>query len=111
MMFKININEFKHLVIFQKFKSTIDDDGFPKEEWVDTYKTRARISNTSGKEFQSSDGTANSISTKFTTRYIKNANIEVQDRIIFNNNIYNITYINNIQEECRYIEIVAERMI
>lgn len=110
-MFVINPGEFKHLIIIQKVNFTNDDDGFLKEEWVDIQKTRARIVNTSGKEFQSSDGTANSISTKFTIRYSKNTNIDVKDRIIFNNNIYNIIYINNIQEECKYLEIVTERVL
>lgn len=107
-MFKINPGEFKHPVIIQSLEITKDQDGFEVEEWQDLFKPRAKINNTTGKEFQAGASENAIITTKFTIRASRAYNVTNRDRIVYNNNVYDIKYVNNILENHIYLEIVAE---
>lgn len=111
-MYIINPGEFKHLIKIERLikDENTDDDGFINRRWYELLTCRAKIVNTSGKEFQLNGGTSSSITSKFTIRANRKFSIQATDRILYNNNYYNILYPNDIMENNIYLEIVAEKV-
>lgn len=105
--FKINTSEFRHPIKFQRFEE-INNFGIIQENWIDLYSTRAKINNTTGKEFIANNGITSSVTTRFTIRYNHIHKLTTKDRLIYKDKVYNITYINNILEKNNYLEIVGE---
>jgi len=107
-MYKINPGEFKHFIEIQTLKPGVDEDNIPCEVWDKLIITKAKIVNVSGKEVQLSDSISSSNSKRFIIRYL---NIDTEDttkyRLMYKE-AYNITYISNIQEADKYLEIIAE---
>lgn len=104
----INSGEFRHIIQIQKHTPTLDDDGIPIGKWDTVYECKAKIINTSAKEYILNQGTVGEDTKKFTIRYPKSISITNEDRLIYNNIIYNISYASDIQELHKYLEIVAE---
>lgn len=107
-MFKINPGELRHLIIIQNLTISKDNDGFEVESWQDLFSARAKINNTTGKEFQAGMSENSSVTTKFTIRSSRAYNVTTKNRIVYNDNLYDIKYVNNIFENNIYLEIVAE---
>lgn len=104
----INPGEFKHRIIIQKHIKALDDDGIPIGKWNNIYECKAKIINTSAKEYILNQGVVGENTKKFTIRYPKSISITNEDRLIYNDIIYNIVYASDIQELHKYLEIVAE---
>ena len=110
-MYIINPGEFKHLIRIERFIEDIDADGFVNKSWHELLTCKAKVVNTSGKEFHLNSGTSTSITSKFTIRANRKFSIQADDRIFYNNYYYNILYTNDIMENNIYLEIVAEMII
>nr|DAV95485.1 MAG TPA: Putative head tail adaptor [Caudoviricetes sp.] len=104
----INAGEFKHPIEVQRYISSIDEDGIPIEEYATILSTRAKIKNMSGYEKIIANADTGIDKKRFYIRYKKDLNLTTKDRIVYNEQSYNITYISDVEELHKYYEIVAE---
>lgn len=108
MDFNININEFRHSITIERLTQGKDEDNIPFETWQKLFNSRAKVLNVRGEEFYNALSVNSKVSNTFYIRFNRNHTISTKDRIIYNNKIYNILYINNIEEANKYLEIKAE---
>ena len=110
-MFYIKPSEFKHPVTLQRYTLTgKDDDGRPKYDWVDLYETRAKILNVRGSEFTQAYGVGLTLEKTVYIRYNHRIEITTEDRLVYNNVEYNIVYINDIENENKWLELKLEKV-
>ena len=111
-MIVIKNGEFKHQIIIQRVDpdaDKVDEDNIPiKEVWNDLITTRAKILNISGKETIIANAETSTTSKRFYIRYSRNIKLTTDDRIVYDDQIYNITYVSDIEEHHKYYEIVGE---
>lgn len=102
------INTFKHPIEIQRYISSIDGDGIPIEEYTTILRTRSKIKNMSGYEKIIANADTGIDKKRFYIRYKKDLNLTTKDRIVYDGDSYNITYVSDIEELHKYYEIVAE---
>ncbi|KLU76033.1 phage head closure protein [Clostridium botulinum] len=101
----MDIGDLKHRVIFQRFTTVVNDNGFEEEAWQDFKIVWAAISNLHGREYFEAAAIQAEKTVKFTIRFIKE--IDESMRIKFREKQYNITSIDNIKYANKFIEIKA----
>ena len=104
-MIKVEIGELKHRITFQKFSSTFSENGFELQAWENYITVWAAVSNLHGKEYFAAAAVQAEKTVKFTIRHTSEINETM--RILFNEKSYNITSIDNIKYQNRFIEIKA----
>ncbi|MBC5628875.1 phage head closure protein [Clostridium sp. NSJ-6] len=111
MRLKINPGEFRHPIIIERCSNNekeVDDDNIPIKRWEVLIKPRAKITNTTGKEFIALLGETSKVTTKFTIRAPRKIKISKKDRILHKGIYYNIKHLNNIMELDILLEIIGE---
>ena len=101
----MNPGELRHRITLQRLTTTTNENGFEMEEWTDVKTVWASITNLHGKEYYEAAAIQMENTVKFTVRYIKD--LDTSMRILFKDKQYNITSIDNIKYENRFIEIKA----
>ena len=101
----MSIGDLKHRISFQKFLTIINDNGFEKESWQDIKTVWASVKNLHGKEYFEAAAVQREKTVKFIIRHT--SDIDETMRILFRDKQYNITSIDNIRYENKYIEIKA----
>ena len=107
--FKINIGKLNKRIAFEKHTAEQNENGFDVMNWK-LYKTVwASVNNLFGKEFYAAKAVNAENTVEFITRYSKNLeNIDTKEyRIIWNCRIFDITFIDNIQYENKWLKIKA----
>ena len=101
----MKIGEFKHRIKIVKPVIQINDNGFEVETY-ETYKTLwAKVTNLHGKEYFEAATIQKEKTVKFIFRAI--AGIDETMKIDFGGKLYDITFIDNIKYENKYMEIKA----
>lgn len=111
MRLKINPGEFRHPIIIERCSNNekeVDDDNIPIKRLEVLIKPRAKITNTTGKEFIALLGETSKVTTKFTIRAPRKIKISKKDRILHKGIYYNIKHLNNIMELDILLEIIGE---
>ena len=101
----MNPGDLRHRITFQKLTTTTNENGFEIEEWLDIKTVWASITNLHGREYYEAAAVQAEQTVKFTIRYLKG--LDTSMRILFRDRQYNITAIDNIRYENRFIEIKA----
>ena len=101
----MNPGELRHRITFQKFTTTVNENGFEVEEWVNFKTLWASVSNLHGREYFQAAAVQKENTVKFVIRYIPG--IDTSMKILFKGNHYDITSIDNIRYENKFIEIKA----
>ena len=101
----MNIGDLKRRVTFQRFTTVVNDNGFEEETWQDYKTVWASVSNLYGREYFEAAAIQAEKTVKFTIRFINE--IDESMRIKFRDKQYNITSIDNIKYENKFIEIKA----
>lgn len=101
----MDIGELRHRITFQKQTLQINENGFEEEVWKDYKTVWASVSNLSGREYFKAAAIQKENTVKIRIRYMDSLDTSMQ--ILFNEKRYNITSIDNIKYEKRYIEIKA----
>ncbi|WP_139904004.1 phage head closure protein [Clostridium thermarum] len=101
----MKIGEFRHRISVRKPVVEVSENGFEVEAY-ETYKTLwAKVANLHGKEYFEAAAIQKEKTVKFIVRAIKS--IDENMKIEFNGKLYNITFIDNIKYENKYMEIKA----
>lgn len=101
----VKIGNLKHRITFQSVVTTTNENGFDIETWVDHKTVWAAVSNLNGREYFAAATIQAEKTVKFIVRFIKDVTESM--RINFEGKQYNITSIDNIKYENKYIEIKA----
>lgn len=101
----MHIGAFKNRITIQYLESTINERGFEGEEWKEYKTVWASVTNLHGREYFAAATVQAENTVKFTIRYI--SGIDTTMKIMFEDKLYNITSIDNIKYENKYIEIKA----
>ena len=104
----INSGEFKHPIKIQRKTNGVDEDNIPTETWNDILSARAKIKNISGYETIIAQSDASINKKRFYIRYKKDLDLTSKDRVLYNEKFYNITYVSDIEDLHKYLEIVCE---
>lgn len=111
----INLRDFKHKIIIQTSTSK-KVNGIPVVTWNDFCKCKAKIINNISTEQDNGQEVISRDNKKFYIRYSKILDTMEQNikskkyRITYNGKAYNILSFSNVQEECKYFEIITERI-
>ena len=101
----MNPGELRHRITFQRLTTTINENGFEEETWEDFKTVWAGVSNLHGREYFEAAAVQAEQTVKFTIRHLKD--LDTSMRILFKDKEYNITAIDNIKYENRFMEIKA----
>ena len=101
----MNPGELRHRITLQTLETVVNDNGFEVEEWIDLRTVWASIKNLHGREYFEAAAVQKENIVKFTIRYL--AELDTSMKILFKGKHYNITSIDNIRYESKFIEIKA----
>lgn len=102
----VNPGEFRKRIKFVTVVDGTDADGFPIKTETTIYECQAKVTNTSGTEKIKSGAEVTDVNTRFLMRYTNLINAD--HMIKFNNDYYNITYINDYEFKHEYVEVYAD---
>ena len=105
----INAGKYNKKIVIYKESGGIDDEGFPIEENTDVLITWANVKTTKGFTLIANNSDFEKAYTNFTIRYPK-TEITRDMRIRFNNKVYSIEYLNNVDESNVELEIQAKEV-
>lgn len=109
----MTISEMRERIIFQKSTAKKDKNGNRVLAWEDVYSCAAYANNLSGTEYWAAAQTNSQTDMYFVVRYcseLKDINTE-NYRIIFRDEEYNITFIDNIQYANKTVKIRVEKAV
>ena len=108
-MFNVNIGKLDKRITIQKFSTTQNENGFDIEDWVDYKTIWASVNNLWGKEFYSAKAVNMENTVEFVVRYSRDLeNISTKEyRIFWNGRNFDITFVDNIQYENKWLKIKA----
>lgn len=101
----MEIGELRHRITLQKQTVTVNDNGFEVRSWGDHKTVWAVASNLHGREYFEAAAVQAENTVKFTIRHLPD--LDTNMRIVFRDRQYNITAVDNIKYQNRYIEIKA----
>lgn len=101
----MGIGELKHRITFQALSSVVNENGFETENYEDFKTVWAKVTNLHGKEYFEAAAIQKEKTVKFIIRAIEG--LDESMKILFQGRNYNITFIDNIKYENKYIEIKA----
>lgn len=101
----MGIGELKHRITFQVLSSVVNENGFETENYEDLKTVWAKVTNLHGKEYFEAATIQKEKTVKFIIRAIEG--LDESMKILFQGRNYNITFIDNIKYENKYIEIKA----
>lgn len=107
------IHEMRERITFQKSTAKKDKNGNRVLSWEDVYSCAAYANNLSGTEYWAAAQTNSQTDMYFVVRYcteLKDIDSK-QYRIIFQNEAYNITFIDNVQYANKTIKIRVEKAV
>lgn len=83
-----------------------NDDGYQIDNWINFWTCWAFIKNVNGREFFQAQACNSSASCRMNIRYKKE--ISSKMRVIYNGKIFNILYVDDINEAHKEIELLCE---
>lgn len=101
----MSIGEMRHRITLQKSITSINENGYETEVWEDVKTVWAAVENLSGREYFAAAAVQAQNTVKFTIRYL--VGLDQTMKIVFQGRDYNITGIDNIKYNNRYMEIKA----
>ena len=106
---QVEIGDLRHRITFQKLTTSVNENGFEVETWEDFKTVWAAVSNLHGREYFAAAAVQAENTVKFTIRYL--TGLDTTMRIVFQGRQYNITAIDNIKYQNRYLEIKALEVV
>ena len=101
----MDIGQLNKRIIIQKLTISENDMGDSIETWIDYKTVWSSITNLHGREFYQAMQVQAENTVKFVIRYCKD--LDTSMRILFQDNLYNITFIDNIKYGNTFMEIQA----
>lgn len=109
----MDIGKLDKRITIQKFSTIQNENGFDIEDWVDYKTIWASINNLWGKEFYAAKQVNMENTVEFVVRYSRDLeNISIKEyRIFWNSRAFDITFVDNIKYENKWLKIKAMEVI
>lgn len=107
----INAGKYNKKISIISKQEVKDSDGFKSFQEVTVLTTYANIKTTRGMTLIANDSDFEKAYTNFTIRYPKNTSINRKMLIRYNNRVYTIEYLNNVNEENVELEIQTKEVM
>lgn len=106
---RIDIVKLDKRITIQKYTTYQNENGFNIEDWQDYKTIWASVNNLWGKEFYAAKAVNAENTVEFICRYSRDLeNIDTKEyRIFWNNRTFNITFVDNIKYENKWLKIKA----
>ena len=106
----MRIGRMNQRITFQHRDVSVNENGFSSEVWDDFYSCSAYVNSLSGSEYWAAHAVQAETTKVFTIRYCQSvASIDPKNyRIIFQNNVYDITNIDIVRYENDMVKIKAQ---
>lgn len=101
----ISSSDLKQIVVIESLSSTKSNSGILIDLWNEILNTRAKVVNIDGNESNNNQGTETKIHIEVLMRFNPKINIKNTDRIKFRNEYFEITYINNLNNNNKWLSI------
>lgn len=105
--FKINVGKLNKRIDIQRKQPVCDINGVTKNEYLTYKKVWASVNNLFGKEYWNAKEYGEEQTVEIVIRYNACKDIALTDRILFDNKIYNISFVDNICYRNEYFKIKA----
>ena len=102
---KIKNSDLKQIISIEKLSEEKNEYGILVEKYIEILNTRARVVNIDGSEIDNNQGIQNKISIEVYIRFNPLVKIKDTYRIKFNDNYFNITYINDLDNRNKWLRI------
>ena len=102
---KIRNSNLKQIISIERLSEEKNEYGILVQKYTEILNTRARVVNIDGVESENNQGIQNKIQIEVYIRF--NPLVEIKDtyRIKFNDNYFNITYIDNLDNRNKWLKI------
>lgn len=105
----IKISELNKRISIVRNNIIVNENGFEEVLEVIVASIWAKVQNMSGSEMFKANTDYSKTTTRFIIRHRKD--LTTEDYIIFNNNKFNIVYINNYNYSNEFLEVIGELII
>ena len=102
---KIKNSDLKQIISIEKLSEEKNEYGILVQKYTEILNTRARVVNIDGSENDNNQGIQNKISIEVYIRFNPLVKIKDTDRIKFNDNYFDITYIDNLDNSNKWLRI------
>ena len=102
---KIKNSDLKQIISIEKLSEEKNEYGILVQKYIEILNTRARVVNIDGSEIDNNQGIQNKISIEVYIRFNPLVKIKDTYRIKFNDNYFNITYIDNLDNRNKWLRI------
>lgn len=99
----ISSSDLKQIIVIESLQSSKNQYGILIESWNEILNTRAKVVNTGGSESNENQGIQNKVEIEVFIRFHRS--IKNKDRIKFNGEYFNITYINNLDNKNKWLSL------
>lgn len=108
----MKIGQWRQRIVIQQNQMTMDKDGNQRNEWTDYYSCWAYANNLSGREYWEAAQVNQESSLFFLVRYCEKLKDldSTRYRIMFRDEIYNLTFVDFMQYRNQTIKLRAEKV-
>lgn len=106
---RLDIGNMNKRITIQKYTTYQNENGFDIEDWIDYKTVWASVNNLWGKEFYAAKAVNAENTVEFICRYSRDLeNIDTKEyRIFWSNRAFDITFVDNIKYENKWLKIKA----
>lgn len=102
---KFKNSDLKHIITIEKLSEEKNEYGILVNKYTEILNTKARVVNIDGSESDNNQGIQNKIQIEVYMRFNPLVKIKDTYRIKFNNDYFNITYIDNLDNSNKWLRI------
>ena len=102
---KIKNSDLKQIISIEKLSEEKNEYGILVQKYTEILNTRARVVNIDGSEIDNNQGIQNKIQIEVYIRFNPLVKIKYTYRIKFNDNYFNITYVDNLNNSNKWLRI------
>lgn len=102
---KIRNSDLKQIISIEKLSEEKNEYGILVQKYTEILNTKARVVNIDGSEIDNNQGIQNKIQIEVYIRFNPLVKIKNTYRIKFNDNYFNITYINDLDNRNKWLRI------
>ena len=107
---KIKNSYLKQIISIEKLSEEKNEYGILVQKYIEILKTKARVVNIDGSEIDNNQGIQNNIQIEVYIRFNPLVEIKATYRIKFNDNYFNITYIDNLDNRSKWLKIKGAKI-
>ncbi|WP_282192179.1 phage head closure protein [Romboutsia ilealis] len=107
-MLTMSADEFRHIIKIYRPTISKDEDNVPTKVLELLFTTKGKVTNVRGTELQKAKGTAYLQEKRVYFRTVRSKPVRQDDIVEFNDEKYNITFVNDVEELGRYTELKME---